>query len=99
MAREPSMTTSVRIVKDGVKNKYHGRIFVPTHEDGKLVYFQARDFLNRDKKWKYMNPSVPRKQVVYFYDRLPENDRLFAAEGPFDAMYLKNHPVTAFNGK
>lgn len=80
------------------KNKYHGRIYVPTYEDGNLVYFQARDFIGRDKKWKYMNPSVPRKQIVYFYDFLPENERLFGTEGPFDAMYLNEYPATALMG-
>lgn len=80
------------------KYKFHGRIFVPTHEDGNLVYYQARDYIDRDKKWKYMNPKAPRKQVVYFYDRLPENDRIFAGEGPFDAMYLYKYPVTALMG-
>lgn len=80
------------------KYKFHGRIFVPTYEEGRLVYFQARDYLNRDKKWKYLNPKVSRKQVVYFYDNLPERDRIFAAEGPFDAMYLHNYPATALMG-
>lgn len=80
------------------KYKFHGRIFVPTYEEGKLVYFQARDYLDRDKKWKYLNPKVPRKQVVYFYDRLPEKERVFVAEGPFDAMYLHKYPVTALMG-
>lgn len=80
------------------KNKYHGRIYVPTYENGKLVYFQARDYIDRDPKWKYMNPSAPRRQVVYFYDRLPENERLFGAEGPFDSMYLDKYPCTALMG-
>jgi len=80
------------------KYKYHGRIYIPTYEEGKLVYFQARDFLDRDKKWKYLNPKTPRRQVVYFYDRLPENDRLFGPEGPADAMYLRNYPATALMG-
>ena len=81
------------------KNKFHGRIYVPTYENGKLVYFQARDYMGRDKKWKYMNPSVSRSQVVYFYDLLKANDRVFIAEGPFDAMYLsKGNSVTALMG-
>ncbi len=80
------------------KYKYHGRIFIPTYEEGKLVYFQARDYIGRDKKWKYLNPRAPRKQVVYFYDRLPEGERLFVAEGPFDAMFLNRYPATALMG-
>ena len=80
------------------KNKFHGRIFIPTYENGKLVYFQARDYLDRDSKWKYLNPKAPRKQVVYFYDNLPEGERLYAAEGPFNAMYLHQYPVTALMG-
>lgn len=80
------------------KYKFHGRIYIPTHEEGRLVYYQARDYLDRDKKWKYLNPKVPRRQVVFFYDRLPKNDRIFGPEGPFDAMFLYKYPATALMG-
>lgn len=79
-------------------NFYHGRIILPTYEKGKLVYFQGRDFLNRNKKWKYMNPSVQRKHVVYYYDLLPENNRIYITEGPIDAMTLYDYPVTCMMG-
>jgi hypothetical protein len=78
--------------------KYHGRIFIPSYEQGNLVYFQARDFLNKNKKWRYINPTVPRNQVVYFYDLLPENERIVLFEGPIDAMYFKNNFASAIMG-
>lgn len=80
------------------RNKYHGRIIIPTYENGKFVYFQARDFLGRDEKWKYINPRVAKNQVVYFYDFLPEGERIYITEGPLDAMYLYDYPVTAIMG-
>lgn len=79
-------------------NFYHGRIIIPTYENEKLVYFQGRDFLNRNKKYKYMNPSVSRSQVVYFYDLLPEGERIFITEGPIDAMTLYDYPTTSMMG-
>lgn len=79
-------------------NFYYGRIIIPTYENGRLVYFQGRDFLNRNKKYKYMNPSAPRSQVVYFYDKIKEGDRVFVTEGPIDAMTLFDYKTTAIMG-
>lgn len=79
-------------------NFYHGRIIIPTYENGKLVYFQGRDFMGKNKKFKYMNPSVPKSQVVYFYDKIKEGDRVFVTEGPIDAMTLYDYTATAMMG-
>jgi hypothetical protein len=79
-------------------NFYYGRIIIPTYENGKLVYFQGRDFLNRNKKYKYMNPSAPRSQVVYFYDHISEGDVVYVTEGPIDAMMLYDYSATSIMG-
>ncbi len=77
-------------------NPYYGRIIIPTYENKKLVYFQARDFL--DKELRYRNPSMERRHVVSFYDLLKENDRIIIAEGPFDSMTLLNYNSTCMMG-
>lgn len=77
-------------------NPYYGRVIIPTYENGKVVYFQARDFLG--KELRYRNPSMERKYVVSFYDLLKEQDRIIITEGPFDAMTLLNDSVTCMMG-
>jgi hypothetical protein len=78
--------------------KYFGRIFIPSYENGKLVYFQARDFLTKNPKYRYINPTVQRRQVVYFYDLIKPESDLLIFEGPIDAMYFKDYSATALMG-
>jgi len=79
------------------KNPYYNFMIIPSYENGKFVYFQAR---NTDMKstFRYRNPPIPKNQVVYFYDHLKKNDRIFITEGPFDAMTLKNYSATCVMG-
>lgn len=79
--------------KGSGKNFYYGRIIIPSYENGKLVYYQGRDFLGFSTL-RYMNPPLGRIQVVYFYDQLKENDRVFICEGPTDAMTLYDYSAT-----
>lgn len=83
--------------KGSGKNYYYGRIIVPTFEDNKLVYFQGRDFLNR-KDFRYMNPRIGKKQVVFFIDNIREGEPVYICEGPFDAMTLIDYPSTCLLG-
>jgi hypothetical protein len=78
--------------------RYFGRIFIPSYENGKLVYFQARDFLSGNPKFRYINPAVQRRQVVYFYDLIEPESDLLIFEGPIDAMYFKDYSTTALMG-
>ena len=79
------------------KNFYFGRIIIPTFERGRLVYFQGRDFLDRGD-FRYMNPRVGKKQVVFFLDRIEENEPVYICEGPIDAMTLKDVNTTCLLG-
>lgn len=78
-------------------NFYYGRIIVPTFENRKLVYFQARSF-QEDGKYKYMNPKIGRKQVAFFIDLVKEREPVYICEGPFDAMTLKDVSATCLMG-
>jgi len=79
------------------RNPYYGFMIIPTYENGKLVYFQARN-TDKSSEFRYRNPPIPRIQTVYFYDQLKRNDRIFITEGPFDAMTLGNYSTTCVMG-
>lgn len=83
--------------KGSGKNFYYGRIIVPTYENRKLVYFQGRDFLDRGD-FRYMNPKIGKKQVVFFLDHIKEGEPVYICEGPFDAMTLKDYNTTCLLG-
>ena len=64
------------------------RIIIPSFEDGKLVYFQARDYTGKSKI-RYKNPPKEmqsKKIILPFYDNLKEKDVLFISEGPWEAI-------------
>lgn len=76
-------------VKDPAK-KYNlsRRIIIPTYEDGKLVYFQARDYTGKSEL-RYKNPPKElqlKSIIVPFYDLILPNEILFISEGPWEAI-------------
>lgn len=83
--------------KSSGRNPYYGFLIIPTYENGKLVYFQARN-TDKNSSFRYRNPPIPRTQIVYFYDLLKKDDRIFITEGPFDAMTLKDYSATCVMG-
>lgn len=79
-------------------NPYYGWLMIPSYENGNLVYFQGRN-LDKDSDFRYRNPkNVAKSQVVFFYDQLKENSRIFITEGPMDAMTLYDESVCAIMG-
>ena len=74
-------------------SEYNKMIFVPFYEEGKLVYFLARDFTNNNFL-RYNNPhGLNSKQFVYNIDKI--EDTVFIFEGVFDALMLKEQVGTA----
>jgi DNA primase len=64
------------------------RIIIPTYENGKLVYFQARSY-REDSYLPYLNiPATvqPKRYILPFYDMLPTNEALFISEGCWEAI-------------
>jgi hypothetical protein len=64
------------------------RIIIPTYEDGKLVYFQARDYSGK-QNLRYKNPPKeiqPKSIIVPFYDLIIPSEILFISEGPWEAI-------------
>jgi DNA primase len=68
-------------------------VFIPFFENGRIVYFTARDFTGKNFK-RYTNPhGVNSKQFVYNYDRI--EDTVFIFEGVLDAISLQGQVGTA----
>lgn len=75
---------------------YSGRIIIPFKDiDGKFRYFQARDFLDRGKKKRWLNPKeeemgVSKMEIMYNEEILtdPNVFELFLCEGVFDTYEL-----------
>jgi len=66
---------------------------VPFINKGKFTYFLGRDFLNRDKKYKYKNPSkndfgVGRSEILFNEDALMKYDKVYLSEGVFCAKTI-----------
>lgn len=65
---------------------FEGRIIVPTLEDGKLVYYQGRDYTGKKSpKEKVLNPSlkvVPngKTEVLFNYDEAQQFDHIAISE-------------------
>ncbi len=70
--------------------KYQYRIIVPTFEEGRVVYFIARDFIGHTKR--YLNPEpaecngITSGEVVFNLDRCRELGQVVICEGVFDAI-------------
>lgn len=73
-------------------SEFNNRIFIPFYENGELVYFVARSFV--ETKLRYLNPpGIDTKKYVYNIDKI-ENE-VVICEGIFDAISLKNQVATA----
>lgn len=82
-------TSFLRATND-ITKKYNlsYRIIIPSYEDGKLVYFQARDYSEKSEL-RYKNPPKdvqPKTIIVPFYDLIIPNEVLFISEGPWEAI-------------
>lgn len=83
---------------------YGGRIIVPFQEDGKIVYWQARDFTGlQPASAKILNPpkwQVPhgKSDVLFNYDTIRTLDLVIVCESWGSALAV-GHYATALNGK
>jgi hypothetical protein len=74
---------------------YDKRIFIPFYENGKMVYFIARDFTGKNKL-RYNNPKgIGGTDKVYNIDIIDYGETVFIFEGIFDAISLRRQIGTA----
>ncbi len=77
-----------------IAKSFKNRLIIPAFKNGQMIYYQARS-LNPEVKDKYLSPEIPRRNIIYFYDRLYENltAPLFVVEGFFDAYHVNGVAV------
>ena len=81
--------------------KYGGRIIIPYYQQGKLVYFNARKFLNAGPK--FLNPTeeeagVGKSKLIYNYDALLGFTKIWLFESATNAITMGDN-ATATAGK
>lgn len=76
----------IRVGKNN--NAFRKRILVPTYDDfGNVVYFVARDYVNKDTNKKYLNSPGSNKSIhVWNLNNVKENDIIIIAEGCFSGI-------------
>lgn len=94
-----------RLMSKGIgycaSGKYAGRIIIPYYENGRLIYFNARKFIDLGEKFK--NPSeeevgIGKSQIIYNRDALLIYDKVWLFESATNAITLGNN-ATATGGK
>lgn len=81
-------TESSFVSAEDKKINLSNRIIIPTYENGRLVYFQARDYTGKSSL-RYKNPPKalqPKSIILPFYDNIVEKEILFISEGPWEAI-------------
>jgi hypothetical protein len=78
--------------------RWYGRLIIPFYKDKKLIFYQGRDLTDLHVK-KYLNPSVPRDNILSGYEKLfaKTSDPLYVTEGWFDAYHVQG--VAVFGNK
>lgn len=67
------------------------RIVIPSfNQYGELNYWVGRDFSNWDKKMKYMNPKVDKKEIIFNEEKVCWDADINLVEGPFDHIVVPN---------
>ena len=67
------------------------RIIIPSYDKfGELNYWTGRDFSGNNKRQKYYNPKVERKDLIFNEERLQFDADITLVEGPFDHLVVPN---------
>ena len=67
------------------------RIVIPSfNKFGELNYWTGRDYLGFDKRQKYYNPQVERKDIIFNEEKIQWDADITLVEGPFDHIVVPN---------
>ena len=67
------------------------RIILPSfNKFGELNYWTGRDYLGFDKRQKYFNPQVERKDLIFNEEKIQWDADITLVEGPFDHIVVPN---------
>lgn len=79
--------------------RYAGRIVVPAHVFGELVFYQGRSMTGAIPK--YLAPALDRSSILLGLDEAAGSDHVLVVEGPFDVLGCAQAglPAVALMGK
>lgn len=67
------------------------RIIIPSfNKYGELNYWVGRDFTKWDKRMRYMNPKVDKKEIIFNEEKICWDADITLVEGPFDHIVVPN---------
>lgn len=67
------------------------RIIIPSfNQYSELNYWTGRDFTSLDKRQKYFNPQVERKNIIFNEEKIQWDADITLVEGPFDHIVVPN---------
>lgn len=79
-------------ILDGAEDKrLNNRVVIPSYDaDGMLNYWTSRDITNGEKRQKYINPKVERKDIIFNESLVQWDADVTLVEGPFDHIVVPN---------
>jgi DNA primase len=67
------------------------RIVIPSYDVyGELNYWVGRDYIGSDKRMKYDNPKVEKKNIIFNEEKIQWDCDVTLVEGPFDHIVVPN---------
>lgn len=76
---------------DPNNKKGSNRIILPSFDEyNQLNYWTGRDFTGNDKRQRYDNPKVNRKDIIFNEHKVIWNADITLVEGPFDSIVVPN---------
>jgi hypothetical protein len=67
------------------------RIILPSYNKfGELNYWTGRDFTGNEKRQKYYNPKVERRDIIFNEEKIQWDADVTLVEGPFDHLVVPN---------
>ena len=76
---------------DNSQKQLSSRIIIPSfNEYGELNYWTGRDFTGIEKRQKYYNPVVERKDLIFNEQLIEWDADITLVEGPFDHIVVPN---------
>lgn len=74
-----------------LSGKYENRVIVPSYDkNGVLNYFISRSISKYVKKFKYLNPKIDKKEIVFNENLINWDKTVFLVEGVFDHIVIPN---------
>ena len=76
---------------DDNDRKGSNRIILPSFDKyGQLNYWTGRDYTGNEKRQRYDNPKVDRKDIIFNEEKVLWNADITLVEGPFDSIVVPN---------